>query len=1515
MNCYFVVGPKYMDLNKEMTFPASVASSFSLTHGLKCMKKNMVLNSPKYCYLSKKKSSIRNKKETEKRHKGSHKNRLLKKVISKSGPHSVPSSTVVSHESRSLMSKLITAGLAKKSSDIEIDAEISVPSSERSNCNLYVLEKKCKTERKSEETDEDSEIEVIIPPKKVHTVVTLDSDGEEVTHQHSGVKHSQMSEDTVNETQFDPIENSKAISSICNSRISKDQDSDSGENLSLRSDVIPLNCSVSEDGSISPPFTPSSPSSCNSIESNLRQVAETLFELKEQTGLKTATQIVPAIKNTVRSPQCLEIGSGISESNQLRVNSQNNATCTSISSVTDSCKIVSTFSCEQSNSTNISPILDSIHNSKLSTSNERNEGSLVQINSSNNKAISEIQTSEFENPSIQLSKSIPAIDSISFRTTNTPPNESPRCNKKSDADNPYSPLMSSVFENEKTQILVSGYLDNPVSENVSDTNQLLSSGEETKDVLLVSGHTDIYNRLNDYKVSKDFKGTGIVGITQESNFVEQGKEYNDNQELDCSNTFGTKKNMERGTSHLSADVINTTSSFLSSSLEKSVLEDVSSYNPDYVESSDASCIVKDNFKKTKSVISSRLDVESRQCVNVEQNKYNEKNYTHISEKMDGKETEKEKVDSDDEDLSKLRLLALSSKGKPNQSLTYKEDNASSLEKVSQSNNSADDENYDNEEEDILLLRVAALKSAVIKKHEKRKKKGLLVKKKNNASIDPGSIADKTFLLPKKMSMEKDSVDHIATVIQNVDLSLDSPSESLQGEEDMEISDSGDTSDNQEKPLNNLSESLETDNLKCMPTVSCLPRYYSEHDNIFKSIVSTAPQPQPPGVENSLEYSSGYTSNQYQNYSQPISAVLPPPPPPPALIFNSLLSPPPPPPPLPENEDPLKTFYQSSTNITASRIESNNSYESFQEPDKFSSDNFARTEYNSNKILLSKVNPTHIHSENGNNIKCPLEPIEEMHERLQTIEITSTVSESPKKKIKIVNKLKSAANDPLRRNLRKIPLAKIDQNKTPKIKLQRLRKHIMKGISQSESNHECNESNSLIPSCTKSATPLCITNTPIQQSAYLDCTKHNFPLCTTDSSVLKRTKCSTTDMTPSPLLCTENVITASTNKYTDVFINQNSCSPKNSPTNGLDSEEDGIPQVTFQDEEMDLSNMIVLDEVGMSPEHKSSFDQQCDYSSAKGPMAGNKDSLRIGALTSLSSIKHGPSKSFNCLSPQPKSDFCGKFSGTSRISKTHYYEADAVRDQASVGKRDFKNFSITKNINDSDSSIYKLTRVVTNEPRRSVVKGRESLKVVIPTETPPLLNSPQSFTVPVVERFVISVGKDSDSEEEGEWLRKVKIQENQVISTPEDVCRDYDLERSVDLLLSNTRQRTENALSAKTKPVPSRLNINNSLTPVPKKNRMDDSSDTPLVSEALFHYNLYTLLGVNPGFGILRSASSSPPPSSYVEPLNLIAYYSLTSFTFKPILFYLSDFKFHYYYLRYYYNYKKRNSSSVFLSIK
>lgn len=1418
-----------MDFNKEMTFPASVASSFSPTPDLRCMKKNLVLNSPKYCYLSKKKSSNRNKKETEKRHKGSHKNRLLKKVISKSGPHSVPSSTVISHESRSLMSKLITAGLAKKSSDIEIDAEISVSSSETNNCNFYALEKESTTERKSEEDDEDSEIEVIIPPKKVHTVVTLDSDGEEVTHQNSGIKHSQTSEDTVNETQFGPIKNSKATSSLCNSGISKDPDSDSCENLSLRSDVIPLNCSVSEDGSISPPFTPSSPSSCNSIESNLKQVAETVLKLKEQIGLKTATQILPATKNQVRSPLCSEIGSGIHESNQLRVHSQSDITCTSISSVTDSLINLSTFSYEKNNSTNISPILDSIHNSKSSNSNERNEVSLVQINSSNNKAISEIQTSEFENPSIQLYKSNPALDSIISTNTIMLPNESPSSNKKSNANNSYSPLMSGVFENEKTQSLVSGYLNNPVSENVSPANQLLSSGEKTEDVLLVSDHTDIYNRPNNYKVSKGLiqKGAGIVGITKESNFDEQVKECNDNQEHDYSNTSTT--NIEQGMSHLSADIINTTSSFLCSSLEKPVLENVSSYNPDYIESSNASCIVTDNFRKNKSGISSSLDVESRQCVDVEEND------SHISKKMDGKESEKEKLDSDDEDLSNLRLLALSSKGKPNQSLTNKEENASSLEKVSQSNNSADDENYDNEEEDILLLRVAALKSAVIKKHEKRKKKGLLVKKKKSVSIDLSSIADETFLLPKEISMEKDSVDHIATIVQNVDLSLDSPSESLQGEEDMEISDSGDTSDNQEKPLNNLTESLETDNLKYMPTVSYLPRFYSEHDNIFKSIVTTATQPQPPGVENSLEYSSVCTSNQYHIYSQPIPAVLPPPPPPPALIFNSLLSPPPPPP-LPESDDPLNTLYQSSTNITASRVKSNHSYESFQEPKKLSSNNFARTEYNSDNILLSKVNTTHIHSENGNNIKCPLEePIEERYEKLQTIEITSAVSESSKKKNRNVNKLKSAANDTLRRNLKKIPLAKIDQNKTSKNKLQRLRKHIMKGISQSESTDEYNESNSLIPSCAKNSTPLCITNTPIQQNAYLDCTNHNFPLCTTDSTVLKRSKCSTTDMSPSTLLCTENVVIASTNKYKDVFINQNSYSPKNSKKNGLNSEEDCILQATFQDEEMDLSNMIVLDEVGMSPEHKSSFDQQCDYSSAKGPMDGNKDSLRIGALTPLSSIKHGPSKSFNRLSPQPKSDLCGKFSGTSRISKAHQYEAETMRDQASVGKRDFKNFSITKKINDSDSSVYKLTRVVTNEPRRSVVKGRESLKVVIPTETPPLLNSPQSFTVPVVERFVISVGKDSDSEEEGEWLRKVKIQENPIISTQEDVCRDYDLERSVDLLLSSTRQRTENALSAQTKPVPSRLNIN-SLTPVPKQNRMDDSSDTPLVSKALFHYN-------------------------------------------------------------------------------
>lgn len=1377
MNYYFVLGPKYMDLNKKITF----ATSSSPTHGFKCMKKNLVINSPKYCYLSKKECSNRSKKHSEKR----HKNRLLKKVISKSGPRSVPSSTVVSHEKRSLMSKLITAGLAKNSSDIEIDAEISVSSSETNNCRFSVLEKECTTEGKSEENDDDSEIEIIIPPKKVHTVVTLDSDGEEVTHQLSGIEPSQTSEDTVKETQFvDPTGYSKATCSLFNSGISKDQDSDPCENSSLRCDKIPLNFPVSEDGSISLPFTPSSPSSCSSIESRLKKVAETLVELKEQIGLKTAAQILPAIKNQNRSSDCLEIGSGFCELNQQVFNSQNDVTCTSSSSVTDSLICLSTFSRKQNN------------------------------------------------PSIQMCKSMPDLHSISINTANIIPNESPSFSKKSKADNLCSSLMSSDCKNGNIQSLVSGYLNTPVSENVSPTYQLLSSGEETKDVVFVSGHTDI-NRPKDYIVPKGLihKDTSIIGIKQDSNFRKQGKECNDNQELDCSSTVSAKKYIEQGMHNLSTDIINTTSSFLCSSLENPVLEVFSSCNPNYVKSSDASHIVKDKCRKTKSGVSSSLDVKSRQCGYNEQKQHGKENYTLINEKIYGKETEKEKIDSDDEDLSKLRLLALSSKGKPNQSLLIKEDNASTLENVSQSNNSADDENYDNEEEDILLLRVAALKSAVIKKHEKRKKKGLLVKKKNSASIDLSSIADETFLSPKGISVEKDSVETTEKTLQNIDLSLNSPSESLQGEEDMEISDSGDTSDNQEKLSKNLSDPVEKDSLKYMPTVSYLSGCYSEHDNIFKSIVSAAPQPPPPGVENSVECSSGCTSNLHQNYSQPMPSVLPPPPPPPALIFNSLLSPPPPPP-LPESEDPLKTLYQSSTNITASQVESDQSYELFQKQEIFSSNNFVGAEYNSNRILLSKVNPTHIHTENGNNIKRRTEPVDQRYEKLKTIEITSAVSESPPKKFRNRNKLKSATIDPLGRYLIKIPLAKIDQNKTSKNKLPRHRKLIMKGTSQAETTHEYNESNSLIPSCAKSATPLCITNTPIQQSAYLDRTKHNFPLCTTDSTVLKRKKCSATDMIPSALLCTENVVSTnpSTNKYTDVFINQDSYGPKNFKKNVLDSEEDSLPPVIFQDEEMDLSNMIVLDEVGMSPEHKSSYGQQCDYSSAKGHMDGNKDSMKICGLTSLSSVNHGPSKSFNSLPPQPKSDICEKFSGTSRISKTHHYKAETVRGQTSVGTRDFQNFSITKKVNDSDSSVYKLTRIVTNEPRRSVVKGRESLKVVIPTETP-LLNPPQSFTVPVVERFVISVGKDSDSEEEGEWFRKVKFQENQVISTPDDVCRDYDLERSVDLLLSSTRQRTEDASSAQIKPVPCRLNINNSLTPVLKKNRMDDSSDTPMVSKA------------------------------------------------------------------------------------
>lgn len=1312
-----------MDPNKEIMFNASVASSGNQTYSLKSTKKNLTLKNTKSCNFFKRKSAYKKKNDVEKRHKGSHNNHLLKKVISKSGPRSVPS-TVVSHEKVSLMSKLISAGLAKNSSDIEKTAKVSLPSSEVNSLNSTVNKKEHKTKINQEEDDEDSEVEVIIPPKKVHTVVTLDSDGEEVTL--SGIELSKNLENMANKTQLDSTIISSSRPTLCNSGLSKEQPSDDCENLgNLRSEVIPLDCcSSSENDSYSLSFTPSSPSSCNSIEMNLNQIATINVQLKEQIEIKTPYQALPD-NNQVRSPHCLGTVSGLYEKNKAMVLSQSDIT----SSIKDSHLSLNSLSCEQG------------------------------------------------------------------------------ITKTSNAESFCSAPMSNVSTNRKAQSLAIESLNDRNHTSVNPKKVPLSSGEGTEDMHLVFGCTEIINRTLDCTVSNSVihKDMGIINNTQKSNLVEHRQKHNDKQDLDCSNTSISNKNIEHCVSHLSASSIDTTSSFLCSSLEKPVNEDLNtgtnSFNSDNVGSSDERFIQLND---------SSSDVKSG-----------------------------------DDDISQLRLLALSSKGKSSPSLTHKDDDASTLENVSQSNTSADDEIYDNEEEAILLLRVAALKSAVIKKHEQRKKKGLLVRKKNSRGIESSSICDETLLLSKETSVDKNSVDNTSKPSQNVDLPPDSPVESLQGEEDMEISDSGETSDNQEKLVNNLAVSLETENLKNMSSPSYLPSFNNELGNMFQSIVH-APQPHPLGGTVSVEYSTGCVSDLFQNYSQPIPAVLPPPPLPPALIFNSLLSnPPPPPPPLPESEEKLKTLDQS----TACGIES-------QKPTDlqksriirlFDSDySFNELEYfSSNAITENNVSSPFSTSKNESNIDGSIRTMEEIHEKVKTIEISSAFNENHQKKVRNVNKFKYAANHPLRRNLRKIPLAKNGQNKILKNKIHRLIRQNLKSTANcAEIGYEYNHSNSIIASgiCTKNTIPLCITNTPIQPSTNWSSPKHNFPLCTTDSSIQERKTISTVDMNPTAMLCTESSSlmgnsTVATNKCADVCSKQNSYNPNNKSYE-LASEKDNTMQFKFQDEEMDLSNMIVLDEVGMSPEHKSSYDQ-FDYDSAKVPKEDDEDSLRVGALT-LSKSKLGPSKSCSILSPQPnsKSDFGANFSVARRIPQSHKY--DAVRDQASIGKREFKNFSITKKVNDCDSSIYKLTRVVTKEPCRTVVKGKESLKVVIPSETPPLLNSPQPFSVPVIERFVISVGKDSDSEEEGEWSRKVKVQETPFTSSPENFSKDHDLERSVDLLLSSTRKRIENAsFPAKTKPIPSRINIKKSITPVSKRNLIDDSSDTPLVSKTFFIFYLCT----------------------------------------------------------------------------
>lgn len=742
-----------------------------------------------------------------------------------------------------------------------------------------------------------------------------------------------------------------------------------------------------------------------------------------------------------------------------------------------------------------------------------------------------------------------------------------------------------------------------------------------------------------------------------------------------------------------------------------------------------------------------------------------------------------KIDeSDDEDdLSQLRLIALSTKGKPNQSLTRKKEQMNTKEVISHSNTSADDD-YDNEEEDILQLRVAALKSAVMKKHEERKKRGLKVKKRKRASSEdlfPLSTHE-NIISQYSPSQSKDLLSEVA--VEPSTSNADN-NDSLQGEEDMEIaSDSGgdiqDGNIEEKHPsLNQPCNSWQSFNADAT-IKTCLPDNSVVSDIVLNNNSMLLPQPLPPGVDaDFMSHSVNHT----------FSCVLPPPPPPPSTLVFSLALPPPPPP-----TPPLKVPLQQ-----IDQFQKNNTDRSLVNFDQSVSSCNGKSYYEMvEDIVYDSQSP--ISNMNCNSVSCDTNDgtlryseVGEVHKVLQRKRNCNIDSNNFEKQ------MPNVTHNQLRPNLKAIPvLVNTPKKILTKKKLKKMQKKL-----KNKSKH-LNQEPKL----------LCITNTP------------NFCKSRSKINLLAQSQ------KGSAVLCSTNIPTGG-------IIKQNSATTKVESVSLCDETMYAGASPVLEDD-MDLSGMIVLDEVGMSPEPIEDTNLNCPLKNDEE----DENTLRAQALTSLST---------NAI---PTREVCGvKSKG---LSNTNSYATNCVEINDNSFRNYFKprnkmhptntqkeleNISVTRRVDVNDSSKYRLTRIVRTEPRRSVIQGRESLKVVIPSDSPPLMSHPSP---PVVDRLVINIGQDSDSDDDSEWLRKVQIEEKEYL--PPGPVVDHELERSIDLLLLNARKTTESCISVK--------NTKNQVAQKKRKHTSgDDITDTPLVSIMLFYKILYVFKEYYFMFGLYLSS--------------------------------------------------------------
>jgi hypothetical protein len=290
--------------------------------------------------------------------------------------------------------------------------------------------------------------------------------------------------------------------------------------------------------------------------------------------------------------------------------------------------------------------------------------------------------------------------------------------------------------------------------------------------------------------------------------------------------------------------------------------------------------------------------------------------------------------------------------------------------------------------------------------------------------------------------------------------------------------------------------------------------------------------------------------------------------------------------------------------------------------------------------------------------------------------------------------------------------------------------------------------------------------------------------------------------------------------------------QNRQTNNLSSHEvisnKSKEEMATVDDEIDLSEMIVLDEVGLSPEHIPK--NECSWEFSSTQEEEDETMLRIKALTSI------PSKSvkkltstFEVTDPEPKiqSEMNSKL-WEAKASQNNEYNLKRKLISSRVKPKENQ---IRRRVVGIDTSKYRLTRTARNEQCRSVVRGRESLKVVVPTNSPPTFQMTEP-PVPVVKRLVINVDKDSDSDEECEWTRKIRIQDT---STVPPVSVDCELERSIDELLMRARNSVDFNSTTKQD---SDSNLDQSHSMIEDRRMLKSNfnlSDTPLVSR------LYLLL--------------------------------------------------------------------------